>query len=83
MNKKEFAKSILTTGAIIYTAISAAVLIISALLMGDSNSVTESGGQFLNISTHLFILVFSDIIVLFKTVLSDIKLFAIITESSV
>lgn len=59
MNKKEFAKSILTTGAIIYTAISAAVLIISALLMGDSNSVTESGGQFLNISTHLFILVFS------------------------
>lgn len=59
MNKKEFAKSTLYTGAIIYTAISAAVLIISALLMGDSNAVTESGGKFINISTHLFILVFA------------------------
>ena len=59
MNKKEFAKSTLISGAIIYTAISAAVLIISALLMGDSDSVTEAGGKFINVSTHLFILVFS------------------------
>lgn len=59
MNKKEFAKGILTTGAIIYTAVSAAVLIITALLLGDSDSVSESAAQYITISNYLYILVFS------------------------
>ena len=59
MNKKEFAKKLLITGALIYTALSACSLIISALIMGDSDSVTQSGGQFINITTHLFMLVFA------------------------
>ena len=58
MNTKEFIKKLLVTGALIFTAISACSLIISALIMGDSESVTESGGQFINIKTHLFMLVF-------------------------
>ena len=59
MNTKEFIKKLLVTGAVIYTAISACALIISALVMGDSESVTETGGQFINITTHLFMLVFA------------------------
>ena len=78
MNKKEFAKSTLYTGAMIYTAISAAVLIISALLMGDSNAVTESGGKFINISTHLFILVFA----FFASIASNICKIEKIPESA-
>lgn len=59
MNKKEFAKKLLTFGALIYTAISACSLIISALVMGDSESVTQNSGQFINITTHLFMLIFA------------------------
>ena len=59
MTTKEFMKKLLVTGALIYTAISACSLIISALIMGDSESVTEAGGQFINLTTHIFMLVFA------------------------
>lgn len=59
MNTKEFIKKLLVTGALIYTGISACALIVSALVMGDSESVTQSSGQFINITTHLFMLVFA------------------------
>lgn len=59
MNTKEFIKKLLVTGALIYTGISACALILSALVMGDSESVTQSSGQFINITTHLFMLVFA------------------------
>lgn len=59
MNKKEFAKGVLITGALLYTFLSACILIISALVMGNSGQVTEIGGQFLKISTHLFLLAYA------------------------
>lgn len=59
MNKKEFAKGVFIKGALLYTLVSACILIISALVTGDSGQVTETGGQFLKISTHLFLLIYA------------------------
>lgn len=59
MNKKQFAKNVFTTGAILYTVVSVAFLIISALLLGDSDSISESMGRFITISNYLFILAFA------------------------
>ena len=68
MNKKEFAKNILTTCAIIYTVVSLSFLIISALLLGDTDSIAESTGKFITISNYLFIFAFA----LFASIASNI-----------
>lgn len=68
MNKKEFAKNILTTCAIIYTVVSLSFLVISALLLGDTDSIAESTGKFITISNYLFIFAFA----LFASIASNI-----------
>lgn len=59
MKTKETLKRFFLTGAVLYTIMSACILIISALNMGDSSAVSDTSAHYLNVSTHLFLLLFA------------------------